>query len=265
MGICSSFVWKKDYTVFGAEGHLQTRSLNFFQRILRYIGFYAETRLATVSALAQAACFKPNPDFSTLEKERIIKIIHKAKELNKHTSTYLGKEPLATGESVRYDAAILRCDPLREYILFNVMLIDPKDKKIREATIKLYAEKNSEEDVNYDKLKLDSLYERDFPARSEFIEDENDLLARVSYLFLTKIVNGSQGVQQMEMTSSGVNGGALLAQKYGWTGPVTEYYPSGIGKPDQLILDRDHAADLAPECQLASSVSLDFFFSPGKE
>jgi hypothetical protein len=47
--LSSCFKWEKNYLYFNSTGKLTSRSLNFFQRGLRVLGFYADTRLSSIA------------------------------------------------------------------------------------------------------------------------------------------------------------------------------------------------------------------------
>jgi hypothetical protein len=251
MNIGQLFAWNKNYTVFNTEGHLETRSLNFFQRILRHVGFHRETRLATVAKLAQAACFKPDSNFTPLEKERIVAIICKAQESLKVSRYFhLGTEKLSDGETVRYEATITDRDRVNLYV--NLIKAN-QTYATRIARISLQGIDPNSNKRNV--MMLEGGYQSTNPFHNNNNDSAENLLVRRAYLFLAKVMNDTQKIQQVTTTLSVK--GASLAQKYGWTNIDSSTY-----KKDSyadLDLNRANAVKFSRKCQLNVPVSLDFF------
>lgn len=180
-----SFSWKKEYIYF-EDGHFNSKSLNIFQRFFRVIGFYKNTRLAVVREVAYQACFEPNPILSTLEKERVIKVIQKSPRF---PDFFLGAETLKTGDIVRYQGNIHISKDEASYS-FTIKIIKD-NKSSRESYIELIKNTNKSFDVK-------SL--RELGANNEKKSwDRNDLLTLVTYLFLAKIVNDSERLSELDV------------------------------------------------------------------
>jgi len=249
--IGSLFTWNKTFGYFDDLGKFQTTSLNVFQRALRAIGLmYAETRLATVSKIAQEKCFNPQFTWNEDQQKLALKILEKGTEKKLHAYTNLGQQQLDSGELVTYFGKIVP----KEGYSFELTLHSPTARK-REAYIHLSPTK--EKSV----LSIKSLYERTTTEKNkdEFMQDTDDCLARVTYLFLSKLLSESPSFSTFEMSHSSQNGNALMADKYGFTSKFTrEYVPGIIVNPAGMTLSKAKASELTLQCGLKKNISIDF-------
>ena len=209
-----SISWHKSYFYFDKQGHLNSKKLNLFQRMFRQLGCYSETRLAAIAEIAQAKCFRADPSYTPQQKATLISIIKKAQSKSKCNWIKLGSKDFKEGQHVEYYANISHYNHDDIDFSFRVHLKDSKGQK-REATIRLVLKYLHEKNSPY-KLSVRQLYEF-YPFYDDhlFICDKNDLLAKVTYLFLTKLVVDTTQLPHMNMTDTSMNGKALLAQKYG--------------------------------------------------
>ncbi len=72
----SCFSWQKKYLYVDHLGQFQHRTLNFFQRGLRFLGFYSETRLSSLAV----ACLQPRI-WNTKDQSEISLLLNKIKQL----------------------------------------------------------------------------------------------------------------------------------------------------------------------------------------
>ncbi len=261
------FSRKKDFVVFNENGHPVSKSLNIFQRFFRVLGFYRNTHLWTVGILAQEACFKQNQKWSSGEKKTIINIIDKFNIpgyffcLPIHqTDFYLGEELLSTGETISYAGNLSE-----RWYSFSIKIIK-NGKTIRESVIELEKTTNKRFNITrIQELPLGSTFD-ELPFRT----NSNDILAKSTYLFLSKILNDSPSLEGLDMLNKGfpqyhrvhsLIGGAEVAQTYGFSGEIKDVYVKdgqNIGRPDYLKLEKIRAGDFAKQCKLSKPVSIDF-------
>lgn len=265
--ISSCLVWEKTYYVFDEKEQLSCKKLNIFKRFFRVLGFYADTRLKTVGNIAYRACFNPNPTWSSEEKTTIIKLV---KKLTMPTHSFwllpsppyycqLGEKTLSTGETIRYKGYILDKEDFKNSTYKFTIDMIKNNTIIRKSRIALAENQNN-------RLKVQSIEED--PAKPNwdfisFLTDPNDALARITYLFLSKIVNDSQYLNGLDMSDKGYPiGGAGVAQSYGFTGEVNEYFiyndTHTIEKANHLKLEKSDAQKIAHDCLLEAPVSVDF-------
>lgn len=273
MQIPSCLAWKKDFYFFNTSGHLDSKSLNLFQRVFRVLGFYSNTRLSVVGTLAYEACFAQNQIWSTEEKKTITALV---KKFTKPTwcftmpcplrHCYLGEELLSAEETVRYEGNLYDYeDPLPHQGYSFCIKIIKNNKTIRESHVAL------EKAIN-NRFTIQRIQEWQIgPTLNEipFLTDPDDVLVRVTYLFLLKIVNDSNylsGLDVIDNASSTTSqiGGADVAKTYGFSGKVKHVFIEGgqqIERPDNFSLEKITAMQYPTKSGLSKPVSVDFLLS----
>lgn len=248
--IISLFHWQKEYSFFDKDLNLQTINLNLFQRGLRFCGFYSETHLANVSAIAQANWFKPDSNWSPEYRKKLFHIIDKASTNEKLTGTLLGIRKLVTGETVEYSGKVLRPDMLS----FNIR-INRKGGKSQGSLLMLYPSTTSSFGITVGGIRkrsrgkdghvyveMNRLWDKETAA-------EGDLLNRVSYLFLAKLLKDSTTYKAfVKDEGETIMGGDYVAKKFGFKSHLN----------DSLILTRDEAIDHQEDDFFHRTISLDF-------
>lgn len=140
----------------------------------------------------------------------------------------MGEKTLSTGEKVKYSFSIERPTTTtnpnrsRRCLNFSVQLKNG-DGKMRRADFSISSVELR--GIEPFRLTIETLKESKPPLHYDFLLNENDMLARVTYLFIAKILKDTSKVDEIKMEhSKGEIGSALLAQKYGWEGPVEKTF-----------------------------------------
>ncbi len=251
--IRSCLTWEKTYGYFDDAARFETKKLNWFQRVFRVLGMYAETRLATVCKIAREKCFDPKTIWNKDEHKTVLDILKKGVDKRRDITIAIGQETFNAGEVASYSGKVLG----RGEYGFDVKLTRP-NKRDREAYIHLAKADNDDTGKFYVKM----LYERTTTEenQNEFMSDPNDLLVRVTYLFLSKIVKDSDNVSGLEMAKSNSTGNGKIAAEYGFEGlkPIKYDIASLMVDPSGMKLTKSKAEKLAAQCGLQKCVSLEY-------
>lgn len=187
--------WNKNYTTYN-NGQFETRQLNLFQRGLRVIGFYSNTRLARVATLAIDSFYKPESEYN----ESLINLAKKAQRLHKIRDSF----GLESGQPNLKFRGVFESDGSSTfYIGLNA------DNHSRGAIVNM---KPSEDRS----ILIKTLYES-YPRNDSFINDENDLLAKAAYTFVAKLLSNSNQFEKVTIQGDGV-GSEAIARQNGYQG-----------------------------------------------
>lgn len=190
----SCISWNKEYVFINADGHLATKSngdidkisLNFFQRIIRSLGFYANTHLNAVSSAVKNNLFTAT--WSLPNKLIITKVALKALKLEgtQPSEILLIKETLNNGIAVECKAKF----PLTLVDRNFKLLKTPYVCSFREISLQ-FTVTPPEGDAKMINMRLDgSVFKRDYvtlTSMSRPINEEDLLLVKVAATFLRSL------------------------------------------------------------------------------
>lgn len=186
--------WNKDYITYN-NGQFETRQLNFFQRGLRVLGCYSNTRLARVAQLAIESFYKPETSYNAA----LLNLAKKAVRLQKIDGTF---QIESINPTVSYSGKFLQNGSTS----FKVKLI----QEDRAATINI-------KPVQARGLIVSELYELDFPKHFHFTENENDPLVKAAYPFIAEVLLNSPRINTVSIQGNRV-GSEAIARANGYDG-----------------------------------------------